>query len=129
MFDSPEDLSWARSLLSDWAHWLMRGGGYAHQSTIEWCRQGTGGGVFGSRIPLDVEPSASVVSASRAMQHLRLMDGDAAELLQQLYLRRADTTLAMIAHENGIGLTLYQTRRRLAERKFLGLVQALGGCP
>ena len=123
---SDNDLDWARHLLNEWAYWLMRGGGYAHQSTIEWCRQGTGGGVFGSRIPLDVEPSASVVSASRAMQHLRLMDGEAAELLQQVYLRRADTTLAMLAKENGIGLTLYQTRRRVSERKFLGLVQALG---
>ena len=123
---SDNDLDWARHLLSEWAYWLMRGGGYAHQSTIEWCRQGTGGGVFGSRIPLDVEPSASVVSASRAMQHLRMMDGEAAELLQQVYLRRADTTLSMLAKENGIGLTLYQTRRRVSERKFLGLVQALG---
>ena len=123
---SDNDLDWARHLLNEWAYWLMRGGGSAHLSTIEWCRQGTGGGVFGSRIPLDVEPSASVVSASRAMQHLRMMDGEAAELLQQVYLRRADTTLAMLAKENGIGLTLYQTRRRVSERKFLGLVQALG---
>lgn len=121
-----QDLSWARHVLSDWAHWLMRGGGYAHQSTIEWCRQGTGGGVFSSRIPLDVEPSPTTLMASRAMQYLRVMDGASAELLQQLYLKRADTTLAMLAEENGIGLTLYQTRRRLAEQKFLGLFQSLG---
>ena len=35
MSDS-HDLEWARHLLDEWAHWLLRGGGYAHQSTIEW---------------------------------------------------------------------------------------------
>ena len=123
------DLDWVRHLLHDWANWLGHNGGYAHQTSVEWWRQGGGGGVFGSRIPLDVEPSPTVARSSRAMQHLRMLDGPAAELLAQLYLRKAQTSLAMLAKKNGIGLTLYQTRRRDAERKFLGLFQALDASP
>jgi hypothetical protein len=120
------DLAYTRQLLEEWANWIGRGGGYSHQSSVEWFRQGgLGGGVFGSTVPKDVEPSARVARASVAMQHLRLLDGEAARLLGDVYLRRRTVTLLELARRDGVGITLYRSRRHAAERKFSGLLQAL----
>ena len=116
----------ARRLLDDWARWLCRGGGYAHQSSIEYLRDGgIGSGVFGSTIPKDVEPSVTVARTSRAMRHLRALDGELAFLLAALYLRKKETRLLDLARQAGLGMTAYQDRRRLAEAKLLSLWEAL----
>lgn len=115
-----------RCLLHDWARWLCAGGGYAHQSSVEWFRQGGRcTGVFGSTIPKDVEPSAMVARTSRAMQHLRVLEGEAAVLLTALYLREKETRLLDLARQAGLGLTAYQERRRSAEVKLLSLWESL----
>ena len=121
-----DDLAYTKQLLEEWADWIGRGGGYAHQSSVEWFRQGgLGGSVFGSTVPKDVEPSARVARASVAMQHLRLLDGEAAGLLANVYLKRRAVTLLELARRDGVGITVYRSRRHAAERKFSGLVQAL----
>jgi hypothetical protein len=116
-----------RKLLSDWARWLCVGGGYAHQSSVEYFREGgIGTGVFESSIPKDVEPSVPVVRTSRAMQHLRLIDGEAAFLLANIYLRKNKARLVDLAVQSGVSLTCYQERRRSAELKLMSLRDALG---
>lgn len=59
------------------------------------------------------------------MQHLRLLDGEAALLLTALYLRKKETRLSDLAKQAGLGLSAYQDRRRSAETKLLGLWDAL----
>ena len=121
------DNTFVRRLLEDWARWLCNGGGYAHQSSIEYFRAGgIGSGVFESSVPKDVEPSASVARTSIAMQHLRLLDGESAVLLATLYLRKRETRLLDLARQAGMGLSAYQDRRRAAEAKILSLWQSLG---
>lgn len=115
----------SRKLLHDWAMWVTRGGGFAHQSSVEQFQQGGWSGIFTSRIPLDVEPSPSVSLASRTMQYLKELDGVSAELLMLLYLRKNNQTLRDMAKLSGVSLTCYQNQRRGAERKFLSLYLAL----
>jgi hypothetical protein len=123
-----DDREFVRELLNAWARWLCCGGGYAHQSSIEWAKQGgMSSGVFGSSIPKDVEPSLRVAMVSRAMQHLRQLDGPAAELLAEIYLRKEKARLVDLAVRSGVGLTVYQERRRSAETKLFSLFLALGG--
>lgn len=119
------EFNFIRRLLDDWARWLCANGGYAHQDTIEWFRQGGGSGTFGSMVPKDVEPTLRVARTGRAMQHLRALDGEAAYLLTRLYLRNKDTRLADLAEQAGVGLSAYQDRRRAAEAKLLSLWEAL----
>jgi hypothetical protein len=117
-----------RQLLNDWARWLCSGSGYAHQSSLEYFKQGGlgGGGVFASSIPKGVEPSLAVMRTSLAMQHLRLIDGEAAYLLAQIYLRKEKARLVDLAVQAGVSLTGYQERRRRAELKLFSLWEALG---
>lgn len=121
-----EQLIYTRKLLAEWAEWLERGGGYASQASIEWFRQGgCGSGIFGSTVPKDVEPSYRVAKASQAMQHLRVLDGDAAGIIAEIYQKKRRVTFAMLARQRGVAVPIYQTIRKKAERKFSGLYQQI----
>ncbi len=115
---SLDDLYVARRLLEDWARWLNCGGGYAHQSSIEQFQSGWGisSGAFVSRLPIDVEPSISVLMTIRAVQHLRALDGRAAELLARIYLEH--TPMLELSERDEVSLSQMQGRRRGAERSF-----------
>jgi hypothetical protein len=122
------DADFIRRLLNDWARWLCSSNGYGHQSSLEYFKQGgLGGGVFASSIPKGVEPSLTVMRTSLAMQHLRLIDGEAAYLLAQIYLRKEKARLVDLAVQAGVSLTGYQERRRRAELKLFSLWEALSG--
>lgn len=116
-----EDLFKARSLLNDWADWLLGPGGYPHRSSIDLFRDGwgRGGGAFGSSPPKDVEPNRAVARASRAMQHLRVLEGDKALLLTEVYLSRQ--SIPTIADARQLSIPQCRTLVRHAERSFLEL--------
>lgn len=115
------DLDAARYVLEQWARWMLCGGGYSHSSSIDQFRDGFGisSGTFGGRLPIDVEPGMLVRSASRAMQHLRVLDGRAAELLARLYLEQEP--LMSLAERDEVSLSQIKDRRRAAERSFYSL--------
>lgn len=115
------DLDAARYVLEQWAKWLLSNGGYDHRSSIDQFRDGFGisSGTFGGRLPMDVEPGLMVRSASRAMQHLRILDSRSAELLARLYLEQE--TLRELADRNEVSIGQIKDRRRCAERSFYTL--------
>lgn len=120
------ELEIARHLLEGWADWLMRDGGYAHQSSIEAFQQGgMGCGIFRSQIPQDVEASKTVVIVSRTLQHMQALDSEAVALLYRLYLRDKKQRVLDVAALFDLGVSQFQFHRRQAERKFLDLFRVL----
>ena len=115
------DLILSRQILEAWADWLTRAGGYPHRSSIDQFRDGWGGGghPFQSTVPRDVDPGRTVARASRAMQHLRDLDGDKYRLLDAFY--RLRQSASVIAREREWTVEICRQRIRLAERAFLDL--------
>ena len=116
----------ARVMLNEWAKWLLRSGGYAHQSTMEMWRDGSMSStkpVFGSSPPKDVEPNRLARTASIAMRHLRELDVRSAGLLETLYLRGHNQSLQVVATHLSLNLGQLNTKRRTAETKFYGLLK------
>lgn len=115
------DLDAARYVLEEWARWLLCGGGYAHRSSVDQFRDGFGisGGFQGSHLPIDVEPGLMVRCATRAMQHLRVLDGRAAELLTRIYLEQS--SILELAERDEASISQIKDRRRGAERSFYAL--------
>ena len=120
------ELEIARHLLEKWADWLMRDGGYAHQSSIEAFQQGgMGSGIFRSQIPRDVGASKTVIIVSRTLQHMQALDGESVALLHRLYLRDKKQRVLDVAALFDLGISQFQFHRRHAERKFLDLFRVL----
>lgn len=115
------DLDAARYVLERWAKWLLCGGGFAHRSSIDQFRDGFGlsSGYPGGGLPLDVEPGHLVRCATRAMQHLRVLDGRSAELLTKIYLEQQP--VGRLAELEQVSLGIVKDQRRTAERAFYAL--------